>query len=225
MITREEWLMYLVENLDKYLFEGDLHLEEHKYQIGVGRVRGKKGVEVVQPSDGEMIDLNDFFPTTIAIDWETQTVEQMAINLAWACIPAFMNIQPKGKIFAKRMKQYYFDKPYKEAHPSQYCLDLIKMSILQTIQEHGEFPGKPVKFPVKEKKEAKKNSYTIFCGECGMEYKVSKKMLDKHGWKTPTCPYCGCGMGIDNEGENNEDIEENAFKNEVGELIKEANKI
>ena len=41
MITREEWLRRAVQELDKQLFEGELHLDEHQYQISVGPLGGK----------------------------------------------------------------------------------------------------------------------------------------------------------------------------------------
>ncbi len=35
--TREEWLKQLITSLDQRLFDGDLNLTEHKFQICSGR--------------------------------------------------------------------------------------------------------------------------------------------------------------------------------------------
>ena len=61
--------------------------------------------------------------------------------------------------------------------------------------DFGEFPGVPVIIKPKEKTK-KKNTYVIFCGECGYEMKVSKKVFEKHGGGLPTCA-CGAKMAVD----------------------------
>lgn len=203
MITREEWLRYLVETIDRVYFDGDLDIPNHEYQISVGRQRGKRQSETVQPSDSEQVTLDDFFPTTISIDWTIRDVYKMATQIAFECIPAFLG-EFRGKALKKIMTQYFFDPPYNEPNPSPYGMDLIKSAVDEVIKKHGKYPGKAVKYPVKEPKPKKKTQYTIFCPECGMEYIVKKSMLDKHGWMAPTCPYCVMKMGIDQEDEQEE---------------------
>ena len=44
----------------------------------------------------------------------------------------------------------------------------------------------------------------MFCGSCGYEVKVSRKIWEKNGQGTCTC-VCGTKMGIDLTDENNGD--------------------
>ena len=100
MSTTEEWLRCAIKHMDSIIFEGELHSDTHGYQIYFGRTRGKRGTETVQPSDVEDISLDDFFPTTIGIDYQTKDVDKMLANLALECIRAFMGIT-KGKVYRK----------------------------------------------------------------------------------------------------------------------------
>ena len=210
-ITREEWAQHLVDALDTHLFGGDLDLIHHQYQIGFGRCKGKRECEVVQQSEAEDIGMDDFFPTTIALDWKVGDVEKIAVNLAFICVQAFLNIKPKGKQYKRIMDKYYFETPYNEPNPSQYCKDLIQTAIGDVEKQYGKFPGKAVKFPAKMAKEKKKTRFNIFCPGCGFELVASKKMLEKNNWNAPTCA-CGTKMiiemdDIDEKNKENKDKE------------------
>lgn len=196
MATSEGWLRRAVEELDKHVFNGDLDLLNHKFQIYYGKVRGKIGSDVVQPSDSESVTLADFFPTTIGIDYLEQEPERIMTILAHECIRSFMNVT-KGKAYKKKCEAYGFEAPFKEAHASPYLADKIRDALKSTEQACGPFPGKAVKFPTKEQKEKKPTKAVFFCPECGLEYTVPlKKLKDTQG--TPTC-ICGARCGRDYE--------------------------
>ena len=202
-MTREEWLRCAVNVLDTDVFSGELDVENHDYQISCGRCPGKKLAEVIQPSNNEDIDLDDFFPTTINIDFTIKDPIKMLESLAFICVPAFLNIPTKGKQFKAVMLKYGF--MYTDTWVANDCLkDQLRYVYKKVIDVCGEFPGKPIKFPTKEKKEKAKSSYAIFCPECGYEVKITRKLYEKHNNGLPTCP-CGAKMGIDFE----EDSEEN----------------
>lgn len=205
--TIEAWLRCAVKHMDSIIFEGGLHSDTHGYQIYFGRTKGKRGTETVQPSDAEMVTLDDFFPTTIGVDWQTKDVDKMLANLALECIRAFMGIT-KGKAYKKKCESYYFDAPYTEAHPSPYLADQLVDVRKAVEKELGEFPGKPVKFPTKEPKEKKPTKAVYFCPECGLELTASLKKL-KGATGTPTC-ICGAKMGRDLEDDTNNETEEAA---------------
>ena len=200
--TREEWLKQLITSLDQRLFDGDLNLTEHKFQICSGRAKGKQWADVIQPSDNEDITLDDFFPTTITISWSLHE-EDIAKAAAWICIPAFFNVT-KGKQYKSLMDKYYFEPPFSEPHPTPYGMDLIKEALAETVKLFGHFPGKPVKIPTKPQGEKKKNKFKVFCPDCGYEFSITKKMVDKFGKITPKCPSCGCKMGFDEETDDND---------------------
>lgn len=195
-MTREEWLRHAVEEIDAIIFGGDLDLLNHGFQIACGRCPGKRKTECIQPSDGEDITLDDFFPTTISVDFKIKDIREMLINLTYECIHAFFNEKSCSKRFKKLAEKYYFEKPYKEVHASPYLEDLITDVHRKLIKNCGEFPGKPIVFPKKEKKEGKKNVLTLFCPECGFETKVSKKVFDSYNQGLPTC-MCGTKMAVD----------------------------
>ena len=201
-MTREEWLRHAVEQLDSDVFNGDLDLLNHDYQIACGRCPGKKLTESIQPSDGENIGLDDFFPTTIHVNFLIKDPIKLLEALAFECMPAFFNMKPKGKLFKVTAEKYYFE--YCDGWvPSAHLNDLLKSVYDKIVKRYGEFPGKPVKFPEKEQKPKKRNSYAIFCPECGYEMKVARKVFEKHNNGLPTCP-CGAKMGVDMEDENEE---------------------
>lgn len=206
--TAEEWLHTAVENLDKYVFEGELDAKGRKFQIYFGRVKGKKESESVLPSDNDQIDLNDFFPITIGIDYKIRDVNHIMEVLAMECIKSFLGIS-KGKLFKKTCDRFYFEPPFDEPHPTPYLKDLLNDALKDTINQVGEFPWKAIKFPVKEKKDKKPNKVVFFCPECGMEYTVSIKQLkDNHG--TPTC-ICGAKTGrVEDEKDSNAEDQNNA---------------
>lgn len=207
MATTEQWLIEAVKTLDDMMFDGELHTNTHGFQIYFGRVKGKKGTETVQPSDAEAVTLEDFFPTTIGIDYQTRDIDEMLTRLAMECIKAFMGIT-KGKAFKKKCEEYYFEKPYNEAHATPYLRTLIEDVRKCVEKKLGEFPGKPVKFPIKEPKEKKPTKAVFFCPECGLEYTVPIKKL-KGATGTPVC-ICGtrCGRDLSDEQSNNSETEE-----------------
>lgn len=206
-MTAEQWLRTAVKNIDTIIFNGDLGVDNHKHQVYFGRCKGNKGTETIQPSDSESVTLEDFFPTTIGVDFRTSDVERLLANLTLECIKAFTGLT-KGKAFAKKCKEVYFDKPYTSANPSAYLWDQIREVKEATENLCGEFPWKAVKFPVKEPKEKKPTKAVFFCPECGLEYTVPIKKL-KGATGTPTC-ICGtkCGRDLsDEDSETQTDVE------------------
>jgi hypothetical protein len=104
--TREQWLRCAVDLINKEIFDGDLDIENHEYQIACCKCSGKKLVEVIQPSDNENIGLDDFFPTTIHVNFTIKDPVKMLEALAVGCMEAFFNIKPKGKIYKETAKKY-----------------------------------------------------------------------------------------------------------------------
>lgn len=203
-MTKEEWLRHAVEEINTAVFEGDLDLLNHDFQIYCGRVRGSKPTECVQPSDGEDITLDDFFPTTIGVSYTIKDPIEMLVALTKECIHAFFNISGTGKQFKKTAEKYYFESGGKVA--SGYLNDILKEVYVKLKKSYGDMPGKPVSFKKKESKQGKKNTIVYFCPECGWEVKATRKMFEKHNGGTPTCP-CGCKMAIDHTDE--EPMDEN----------------
>ena len=201
----EGWLRKAVEGLDIMLFKGDLELDKHPYQISWGRCKGSKVIECIQPSDNEEITLDDFFPTTLCINFTHKSDIELLGSLALECIHAFFN---EKKHTSKRFKalaaKYYFEKSYKTFNASPMLQDILEQVNQTLIDTYGEFPGKPISFP-KKQQQTQKSTYKLFCPECGMELKVKRKMLEKHGMAMPTCA-CGCKFGCDME-DANEDQE------------------
>lgn len=209
-ITREKWLRQAVEYLDAELFGGALDLLNHEYQITCGRCPGQKLADTIQPYQGEDVKLEDFFPTTISVSHTTKDPREMLVTLAYECIKAFWNIDKiKSKMFKDLANKYYFEAPFTSPHPTEYLQSIIDSIYKKLVASHGEWPGKAVVVYPKPKKEGKKNSYTVFCPDCGYEMKVSRKMLEKHQGMLPTCP-CGTHMGLDLEQEVEDGTAENA---------------
>lgn len=199
MITAEEWLKCAIKHIDTIVFEGELDSTSHGHQIYFGRTHGKRGCETIQPSDAEAIDLDDFFPTTIGVDYQTKDVDQLLANLTLECVRAFLGLT-KGKAYRKKCESIYFDRPYSTANPSPFLRDQLADVRAAVEKEVGAFPGKAIKFPVKEQKEKKKTKTVYLCPECGLELSASTKKL-KGATGTPTC-ICGARMGIvDDEAE------------------------
>lgn len=195
-MSREEWLAQVVEYLDADLFCGDLDLLNHKFQIACGRCPGKKLTECIQPSDNEDIGLDDFFPTTIHVNFTIKDPKEMIGNLALECINAFFNIKGRGsKRFKALANKYYFSAPYTSYNPSDVLKDIIDNVYTKMVNKYGLFPGKPISFPKKDS-DKKKNSFTVMCPECGYELKITKKMYQSHSGGLPVCP-CGARMIID----------------------------
>lgn len=198
-ITREKWLRQAVEYLDADLFGGALDLLNHKYQITCGRCPGQKLADTIQPYQGEDVKLEDFFPTTISVSHTMKEPREMLFTLAYECIKAFWNIDKiKSKQFKDLANKYYFDAPFTSPHPTAHLESIIDSIYKKLVANHGEWPGEAVVIRPKVAKEKKKNSFTVFCPDCGYELKVSRKMLEKHQGTLPTCP-CGTKMGLDLE--------------------------
>lgn len=196
LITREKWLRHAVEMLDTKLFNGDLDLFNRQYQVSIGRCPGQKCSESVFPFDGEDVSLDDFFPVTMQVSWTLKDPVEMLGNLALECIHAFFDERKQSKRFKQLADKYYFEKPYTKFTPSSHLRDILEDVHTSMVKEYGEFPGYPVVFHPKPKKEGKKNTIILFCPECAMEYKVSRKMWEKNKSGFPTCG-CGTKMGID----------------------------
>lgn len=192
-MVREDWLRRAVEELDNIVFGGDLDLFNHEYQISCSKCNKK--TETFQPYEGEDVKLDDFFPTTITISHSISDPIELLGCLALECIHAFFNEKGTNKRFKKLAEKYYFEKPYSSYNPSPYLKELLQEVYSKLKKNYGEWPGKPVIIRPKEKSN-KKNTYAVFCPECGYEMKVSKKTYEKHGCQLPTCG-CGCKMGID----------------------------
>lgn len=206
-ITREKWLRAAIEILDTRLFNGDLNLMDRQYQVSVGRCPGQKNAESVQPYNGEDVNLDDFFPTTIQVSWTIKDPIEMLGNLAYECIHAFFDEPKVNKKFKKLAEKYYFDVPYSKYTPTVYLIDILNEVYDELVNRYGEFPGYAVVFHTKPKKEGKKSTITMFCPECGFEASVKRKIWEKNGQGTCTC-ICGTKMGVDLTDEQNGEGEE-----------------
>lgn len=204
VVTREKWLRHAVELLDTKLFNGDLDIFDKQYQVSVGRCPGQKYAETVFPFDGEDVSLDDFFPVTMQLSWTIKDPIELLGNLALECVHAFFDEPKVNKRFKQLADKYYFDKPYNKFNPTPYLRDILEDVHKELVKNYGEFPGYPVVFHPKPKKEGKKNTLVMFCPECGYEVKVSRKIWEKNGQGTCTC-VCGTKMGIDLTDENNGD--------------------
>jgi hypothetical protein len=202
VVTREKWLRHAVELLDTKLFNGDLDIFDKQYQVSVGRCPGQKYAETVFPFDGEDVSLDDFFPVTMQLSWTIKDPIELLGNLALECVHAFFDEPKVNKRFKQLADKYYFDKPYNKFNPTPYLRDILEDVHKELVKNYGEFPGYPVVFHPKPKKEGKKNTLVMFCPECGYEVKVSRKIWEKNGQGTCTC-VCGTKMGIDLTDENN----------------------
>lgn len=205
-MTREEWLRHAVEMLDTELFDGDLDTINHKFQINCGICPGKKQSNTIQPYDGENVKLEDFFPTTISIDHKiSDPIERLGV-LARECVFAFFNEKGNNKRVKSLMEKYYFHAPFTSYNPSPYLIEILTIINTTLVKKYGEFPGETVIVYPKEKKEGKKNTFVLFCPDCGYQIKVSRKMHEKHGQGLPTC-VCGSKMAVDCEDENQENTQ------------------
>ena len=202
-ITREKWLRHAVELLDTKLFNGDLDLFNRQYQVGVGRCPGQKGGETVFPFDGEDVSLDDFFPVTMQVSWTIKDPIEMLGNLALECIRAFFDERKMSKRFKQLCDKYYFEKPYNKYTPTLMLKDILEDVHKELVKNYGDFPGYPIVFHPKPKKEGKKSTLTLFCPNCGLEVKTNRKAWEKNKSGLPTCG-CGTKMGIDMSDEINE---------------------
>lgn len=202
-ITREKWLRHAVELLDTKLFNGDLDLFNRQYQVGVGRCPGQKGGETVFPFDGEDVSLDDFFPVTMQVSWTIKDPIEMLGNLALECIRAFFDERKMSKRFKQLCDKYYFEKPYNKYTPTSMLRDILEDVHKELVKNYGDFPGYPIVFHPKPKKEGKKSTLILFCPNCGLEVKTNRKAWEKNKSGLPTCG-CGTKMGIDMSDEINE---------------------
>ena len=202
-ITREKWLRHAVELLDTKLFNGDLDLFNRQYQVGVGRCPGQKGGETVFPFDGEDVSLDDFFPVTMQVSWTIKDPIEMLGNLALECVRAFFDERKMSKRFKQLCDKYYFEKPYNKYTPTSMLRDILEDVHKELVKNYGDFPGYPIVFHPKPKKEGKKSTLTLFCPNCGLEVKTNRKAWEKNKSGLPTCG-CGTKMGIDMSDEINE---------------------
>ena len=201
-MTREQWLRHAVEKLDAEIFEGDLDTINHEFQINCGICPGKRLTNTIQPYDGDDVKLEDFFPTTISVSHNIKDPIVLLANLTRECIFAFFNESKLNKRCKKLLEKYYFETPYSQCVPSDYLNTLLKSVYNQLVKEYGEFPGQTVIIHKKEAKDGKKNTVTIFCPNCGIEYKINRKKWEKNLSGLPTCG-CGIKMAVDNEEEEN----------------------
>lgn len=195
-LTREKWLRHAVELLDTKLFNGDLDLFNRQYQVSVGRCPGQKMSESVFPFDGEDVNLEDFFPVTMQVSWTIKDPIELLGNLALECIHAFFDERKMSKRFKQLADKYYFEKPYNKYNPTACLKDILEDVHKELIKNVGEFPGYPVVFHPKPKKEGKKNTLVMFCPSCGLEVSIKRKVWEKNHQGTCTC-VCGTKMGID----------------------------
>lgn len=202
-MNREQWLTHAVEVINNHVFNGDLDILNHKFQICCGMCPGTKLSYTIQPSDNEDISLEDFFPTTISIDHKIKDPLDMLATLTRECVFAFFNENRLNKRSKGLLEKYYFEAPFSSCIPSPHLEDVLRDVYKEMVDTYGEFPGKPVVIKPKDKKEGKKNTILMFCPTCGYEIKVNRKMYEKHGGGTCTC-VCGCKMGVDCENENEE---------------------
>ena len=154
-ITREKWLRHAVELLDTKLFNGDLDLFNRQYQVGVGRCPGQKGGETVFPFDGEDVSLDDFFPVTMQVSWTIKDPIEMLGNLALECVRAFFDERKMSKRFKQFCDKYYFEKPYNKYTPTSMLKDILEDVHKELVKNYGDFPGYPIVFHPKPKKEGK----------------------------------------------------------------------
>lgn len=203
-MTREEWLQHAVEMIDVNIFGGELDTFNRKYQIDCGICPGKKLTNTIQPYDGEDVKLEDFFPTTISVSHKIKDPIEMLGNLARECVFAFFNEKKINKKTKKLFNKFYFDAPYTSYHPTEILKEMILDVYNNMVKTHGEFPGVAVVTYPKTNNKANKNTVVMFCPDCGYEIKVTKKVYNKYGMRTPVC-VCGTNMAVDCEDENSED--------------------
>lgn len=203
-MTREEWLQHAVEMIDVNIFGGELDTFNRKYQIDCGICPGKKLTNTIQPYDGEDVKLEDFFPTTISVSHKIKDPIEMLGNLARECVFAFFNEKKINKKTKKLFNKFYFDAPYTSYHPTEILKEMILDVYNNMVKTHGEFPGVAVVTYPKANNKANKNTVVMFCPDCGYEIKVTKKVYNKYGMRTPVC-VCGTNMAVDCEDENSED--------------------
>lgn len=208
-ITREEWLRHAVEALDAKLFAGGLELLKTNYQIGCGWTKKNKIAECIFPYDGADVQIDEFFPNTINVNFQVADPIQMLTGLAHACLQCFYGIRTcNGKQFKTLAESFYFDAPFNKPNASPYLIDILKDVHKSLVQQYGEFPGKAIVIHKKEAKKGKSNKIVLFCEKCGYEISTTKKVWEKYEKKAPICP-CGQQMiqDVEDEDSENQDTE------------------
>lgn len=202
MNTREEWLQKAVEKLNADLFSGELDIINHPYQISMGRTRWDDSREVFMPYNGEDPTMDDFFPPTIVINHLIKDPVELMGAIALSCIQVFFGHQRCGKKFKKEAERYYFEFNKREPIITDYLKSILQNAYGSLVKTYGDFPGKAVSVHKKEKEKTDKvkNTLKLFCPNCDYTLKVSRKVFEKHGSKTPTC-VCGAKMAVDLEDE------------------------
>ena len=203
MITREEWLRNAVEKLNAGLFNGELDILGHPYQISTGRTRWDDSVEVFSPYQGEDATMDDFFPTTIVVSHLIKDPIELLSAVALGCIQTFYGYPQRNKKFKKEAERFYYEFDKRTPVITEYLHGILFNVYGQMVKQYGDYPGKPVSIHKVAPKEKQKNTLTLFCPNCDFTLKVSKKVFEKYGQKTPTC-VCGAKMAVDfDEEENN----------------------
>lgn len=217
MITREEWLRNAVEKLNSGLFNGELDTLNKPYQISTGTINMFSmrrnnfcARDVFMPYQGEDATMEDFFPPTIVISHFINDPIELLGAVALGCIQVFFDYQRCNNKFKKEAERFYFEFNKSEPVITDYLRDQLFNIYGQMVKTYGEYPGKAVYVHMKDKRDEKpvKNTLTLFCPNehCGYELKISRKMYEKFGQKTPTC-ICGAHMAVDlsDEEENSSD--------------------
>lgn len=200
-MTREEWLQKAVEKLNANLFKGELDILNTPYQISVGRTRWDDNREVFMPYQGEDPTMDDFFPPTIVINHLLKDPVEILSAVALGCIQAFFGHQRCNKKFKKDAERFYYEFDKRQPVVTDYLKTILLGVYGVMVKNYGEFPGKAVYVHKTNKRETgKKNSFKLFCPDCGYELKVSRRMFEKYNQKTPTC-VCGAKMAVDLEDE------------------------
>lgn len=202
-MTREEWLIKACEKIDLKIFNGDLDILNHGFQIACGMCPGKKKTHTIQPYEGEDVKMEDFFPTTISVSHTLKNPKEILGHLAYECVFAFFNEKKLNKKTKHLLAKYYFEEPYNSYHPSEELEQKINEIYQEMVKSYGDFPGIPVIPHQSKNNNHNKNTLTIFCPVCGYQIKVSKAMHKKHGGALPTC-VCGAKMGIDLDEDENQ---------------------
>lgn len=199
MITRETWLREAVALINDRLFNGEVDIASHPYQIACGWTKRSTAIgETITPKPDAPAEY--LFPTTIHIRVSIEDPVEILGVLVHEFIHAFYNIHGHGKDFGKHAKRVGFCRPFTKYYPSEDMVLKLKDLYNEMIIHFGEWPGKPIKITPKEEKEKQKNTYVLFCPECGYEVRVSRKIFEKHNQGLPTC-VCGAKMARDCEDE------------------------
>lgn len=175
-MTREEWLIQAVHEIDEFVFYGNLDSHNVSFQVTCADSGNIKKFKSIQPINSGPV---------LVIDHQLDNPKDILTRLARNCITSFFN-NPKGSELRNLCKKYGFMRPYKEANPNSFLLGVLD----KVMGELPEWPGIPVMLEPKGEKDKKSNKYIIKCPNCGFRFKITKSTYEKFGSKAPTC---GCG--------------------------------